>query len=529
MNGYRNVISYGYEFDVVRKSTFDKKIESIETQINAIIESMGTSLVYEQLATDDVTTEYQSCVSDSSIIAPSVVNATYEWVTFVPEVKALKFRLVQGETFVNLMVHNSNAKVLTMCLSPALYGTIRWFTNSGRENIMKFELPKTSLGNIISFEFVSDGIYLFKIYNDDGMVTDEMELNLTSYSDISNYTHNLGLLYYSGTKGMKLVSDVTVINEGRSNLDSLSARVDNIASDVSAVKKDINSIKDIIANGGGGENSKIVDLIMFMGQSNMAGRGVASESPVVPVGHGYEFRAISDPTKLYPIVEPFGVNENNSSSGVTESSKTGSMVSSFVINYFKATQTPVVAVSCAKGGTNIGWWQPNGGPLNDAIARFKSAKSWLESNGYIIRHKYMVWCQGCSDGDARTTYEQYQERIKKMIEAMVNEGIEKCFLVRIGNHRDNTTIYDEIMRAQTDLCKEYEHAVLVSTKLCDFAYNGLMKDQFHYKQEGYNIVGKDAGINSAFYVNNNKEPFMYDGEATRCPEKFDTLYVSRKN
>ena len=85
------------------------------------------------------------------------------------------------------------------------------------------------------------------------------------------------------------------------------------------------------------------------------------------------------------------------------------------------------------------------------------------------------------------------------------------------------------MKAQTDLCKEYEHAVLVSTKLCDFAYNGLMKDLYHYKQEGYNIVGKDAGINSAFYVNNNKEPFMYDGESTRCPEKFDTLYVSRKN
>ena len=49
---------------------------------------------------------------------------------------------------------------------------------------------------------------------------------------------------------------------------------------------------------------KKVDLVMFMGQSNMAGRGVAAQSVVVAQGHGYEFRAISDPTKLYPVVEP---------------------------------------------------------------------------------------------------------------------------------------------------------------------------------------------------------------------------------
>ena len=52
------------------------------------------------------------------------------------------------------------------------------------------------------------------------------------------------------------------------------------------------------------ENKTVVDLIMFMGQSNMAGRGVAAQAPKVPEGHGYEFRAVSDPTKLYPITEP---------------------------------------------------------------------------------------------------------------------------------------------------------------------------------------------------------------------------------
>ena len=133
----------------------------------------------------------------------------------------------------------------------------------------------------------------------------------------------------------------------------------------------------------------------------------------------------------------------------------------------------------------------------------------------------MVWCQGESDGDVVTTKEDYKSKIKLMIEEMMKNGIEKCFIVRIGNHRDNATRYDDIIQAQTELCKEYENAVLVSTKFDKMATDGLMKDQFHYKQEGYNITGKDAGINTAFYINNLKEPTMYDWEN-------QNLYFSQK-
>lgn len=77
-----------------------------------------------------------------------------------------------------------------------------------------------------------------------------------------------------------------------------------------------------------------VDLVMFMGQSNMAGRGTASQAPKVPITAGYEFRAISDPTMLYQIVDPFGVNENNAA-GINEPGmKTGSMVPAFVNAYY---------------------------------------------------------------------------------------------------------------------------------------------------------------------------------------------------
>lgn len=277
------------------------------------------------------------------------------------------------------------------------------------------------------------------------------------------------------------------------------------------IKANSNAIKTL-QNNVPTETLKVIDLVMFMGQSNMAGRGTASESPVVSSGHGYEFRAMSDPTKLYDIVEPFGKNENNSASGVTENSKTGSMVSSFVSEYYKLTNTPIVAVSCSKGGTSIDFWQPSTGALNDAINRHNLAKEWLLQNGYTVRRDFMVWCQGETDGDKSMSKDIYTSKIKSMIEGMKTCGVEKCFIVRIGNHKTNSTLYDPIIAAQTELCKTYEDAVLVSTDFAGMADAGLMKDSFHYTQKGYNIAGANAGKHTAYYINNGVEPCMYDVE-----------------
>ena len=41
---------------------------------------------------------------------------------------------------------------------------------------------------------------------------------------------------------------------------------------------------------------RTVDLLFFMGQSNMAGRGEAALAPVVAPGMGYEYRPSPTPT-----------------------------------------------------------------------------------------------------------------------------------------------------------------------------------------------------------------------------------------
>ena len=276
---------------------------------------------------------------------------------------------------------------------------------------------------------------------------------------------------------------------------------------------------------------KVVDLFLFMGQSNMAGRGSTSdvwteEAPTIINGAGYEFRAISDKTKLYEIKEPFGVNENKTDGINDGTMKTGSMVTAFVNAYYQNTGIKIVGVSASKGGSKLSQWQPNAneGYLTDAIQRFKDATSFLDSNGYTIRHKYMVWCQGESDGDSNTSESDFKTMFETMLNSMMIEGIEKLFMVRIGNCNieGSENRYKNIIRWQNEIAQTNKDVVMVS---CDFAgmkERGLMKDSFHYYQAGYNECGKYAGINSAYYVNTGKEPTMYDTED-------GSLYYSHKN
>lgn len=277
------------------------------------------------------------------------------------------------------------------------------------------------------------------------------------------------------------------------------------------------------------EVDKEYDLFIFMGQSNMAGRGVTSQTwsetaPTITYEAGYEFRAISDPTKLYPIAEPFGVNENNVNGINDGNSKTGSMVTAFANEYYAYTKKSIVGISASVGGTSSADWLPTGTLLPDAIQRFTSAIAYLNANYIPIRHKYMVWCQGESDGDSNVAKETYISNFNTIINAMKTVGIEKCFLVRIGNRNVDAedTKYSTIIEAQTEIAQTNKDVVMISTDFAGMKERGLMKDSFHYYQAGYNEVGRYAGVNAAFYANNGKEPTMYDTE-------YNNLYFSHKN
>lgn len=274
---------------------------------------------------------------------------------------------------------------------------------------------------------------------------------------------------------------------------------------------------------------KTVDLMIFMGQSNMAGRGVTSAewpetAPALDTGAGFEFRAISDPTKLYPIAEPFGVAENKDGAIDDGNAKTGSMVTAFANAYYAMTGVPIVAVSASEGSTQIRSWAADSVRLSDAKQRFTDAVTYLTANQYVIRHKYVVWCQGETDGSRHTTVANYTTYFNEMLAGMKSVGCEKLFMCRIGeyNGSDTTVDYGYIIDLQTEMAQQNPDIVMVTTVLAGDKARGLMKDDYHYYQAAYNEMGTYSGINAAVYVNTGKEPTMYD-------PKSDDLYYTHKN
>ncbi|MCM1214625.1 MAG: sialate O-acetylesterase [Lachnospiraceae bacterium] len=251
---------------------------------------------------------------------------------------------------------------------------------------------------------------------------------------------------------------------------------------------------------------KTVDLFLFMGQSNMAGRGIVTREHCQPApklleGAGYEYRAVSEPKGLYAIEEPFGRSENRQGGIDDGHMKTGSMVTAFANAYYAKTGVPIVGVSASKGGSRIDQWQPGGAFLEDATARLGAAVKFLQNNQFSIRHKFMLWCQGESDGDIAKPGEQYRTEFERMLDHMLQAGIEKCFLVRIGHYNGSgVQDYSEIMAAQEGIARTNKNVTMVSRSFAEMQARGLMKDDFHYFQEAYNIVGREAGENTADHV-----------------------------
>ncbi len=265
------------------------------------------------------------------------------------------------------------------------------------------------------------------------------------------------------------------------------------------------------------DDSIPVDVVLFIGQSNMAGRGSTRGATRVKEGHAYEFRAISDPTRLYPLEEPFGAAENNPQSGVSETKKTGSMVSAFCEAYYAATGRPIVAVSCSKGGEKVSFFDKGGKVYADAVARVNAAKAFLTAEYESGRSKlklgntYAVWLQGESDGDAGTAASAYTRGLGRIVGGFAEDiDCAQTFVLPIGTYNGNDstrkTRYAAIREAQIDYCGDSRQATVICLCLTDLQTYGYMKDEFHFRQEGYEIMGKDAGTNMAHFVLTGEKP-----------------------
>lgn len=253
-----------------------------------------------------------------------------------------------------------------------------------------------------------------------------------------------------------------------------------------------------------------VDLIFFMGQSNMSGAGGdANFAPHVSEEAGMEFRAVSDPTKLYPITEPFGINEN-SPTGLHEypGAKKGSLVSAFINEYHKRTGRRVIAVSVSMGATDMMTWQTEG-VINDVKDRFDTSVSYLKNNGYSIGHIYALWLHGESDAIKGTDPEVYRTALDDIMRPLFIGGLQKVFIIMPGRTIDYKDIFVNIINMQKRICAESGYYGVATTILTKVSTE-YMKDQYHYNQHVLNMVGIDAARAVAYYTEHREEMIVYD-------------------
>ncbi len=247
-----------------------------------------------------------------------------------------------------------------------------------------------------------------------------------------------------------------------------------------------------------------VDVAVFAGQSNMSGRGEAERASVCNENAGFEYKSVSNPDTLVPIIEPFGLDEDRvggiydyNSSGTSK--RTGSMVSALVNEYYDRTSRQIVAVSASVGGTSTSEWKKI--YIHDAVTRLEDTIAFLKANRIGIGRVFVVWSQGETDGDNKVSASKYTENTQYLFELLKKCGAEKCFMIQTGHFRDGGITdeqYAVIRNAQTDLCRDNNDFVMAGSFE---EYADCMKDAYHYHQRAYNEVGKAAGRAIAEYYN----------------------------
>ena len=112
----------------------------------------------------------------------------------------------------------------------------------------------------------------------------------------------------------------------------------------------------------------------------------------------------------------------------------------------------------------IAQWQPGGAYLNDTIRRMHAAFDFCAAHGIVLRHRFLLWCQGESDGDHHTAPDVYAEQFYRMYETLRLENIEHCFLIGIGEYNGPAAdiSYDAIRNAQYALVNHRSDLTVVS-------------------------------------------------------------------
>ena len=244
--------------------------------------------------------------------------------------------------------------------------------------------------------------------------------------------------------------------------------------------------------------NKYVDLILFVGQSNMTGQGGnAALAPKLTDGAGYECKTMGTNVTLEPLKEPFGYGEDSlllNDSGYHN----GTLVTAFANSYFKETGVPVICVAATRGGSNSGQWVSSYG--DEAIQRYTKAYRFIKKNKLKVRNSYLVYYQGESEAiyaSAGFTPDYYKINVDNFVKKVMEKTkVSNCLLIPIVNSLKKVVEYDAIRIAQEQLCEGNDNIIMITEKTPVLTSRYYISDGIHINQIGLNLIGKDAGTNA---------------------------------
>ena len=251
---------------------------------------------------------------------------------------------------------------------------------------------------------------------------------------------------------------------------------------------------------------KKVDIIVFAGQSNMAGVGDAFYAPKLTQGAGYAFNYVTDKKNFSVLKEPFGYGQDDAYLSNSDYCR-GSMVTAFVNAYYKQTKTPVIAVpASAVGSGSVSWKDVRYKSLNK---RLSAAIKLVKKKKMKVNHIYLVWMQGENDAFADMSAQMHQENLISMYSKIKKKNpVEQCMIIGIANYTkpndiDLGTKFKRIQKAQIDLCNSNDDFTMLTTKASQLSDDYFREDGLHIVQKGLNSIGKTAGKVAGTYANSH--------------------------
>lgn len=264
------------------------------------------------------------------------------------------------------------------------------------------------------------------------------------------------------------------------------------------------------------------DLIIFGGQSNMQGQTEAL-SECEEVAGAQEYKFLED--ALVPLRNPVGENilydgqkgdpvvkGHDSQKWLSRHALGGAcyghtnMVPSFCRAYLKDADAQVVAVHAAKGSTEIKDWLPQTDGYNMLVKKARAAIEKVKAQG-MLGHIYFVWLQGESDAIFRNSKAHYMEQMETLAQALRNDlNIEAFGVIRVGAFT-NDARDEEIISAQSEICKANSFFVMLTEIAVELNKNPVMMNPEvggHYSAKGQETLGEVAGAALARYRREGK-------------------------